>query len=158
MRCCGIVLNRKRRCYQRRLVHLRVEPAHFDWRWRERPALASAGVGSLARDPLATLRRVQAESIGTTINFRPAAITNRGLRRIGALMVIANSAAPNQSHCVDLADSNSFISPCRRGLREIPPGPQSQCSADRLVLLQYRPFARLISALRTSSRSLCNLR
>jgi hypothetical protein len=22
------------------LVHLRVEPAHFDWRWRERPALA----------------------------------------------------------------------------------------------------------------------
>src|SRR5437660_757611 len=22
------------------LVHLRVEPAHFDWRWRERPVLA----------------------------------------------------------------------------------------------------------------------
>jgi hypothetical protein len=22
------------------LVHLPVEPAHFDWRWRERPALA----------------------------------------------------------------------------------------------------------------------
>jgi hypothetical protein len=22
------------------LVHLRVEPAHFDWHWRERPALA----------------------------------------------------------------------------------------------------------------------
>ena len=22
------------------LVHLRVEPAHFDWLWRERPALA----------------------------------------------------------------------------------------------------------------------
>src|ERR1700704_230340 len=22
------------------LVHLHVEPAHFDWRWRERPALA----------------------------------------------------------------------------------------------------------------------
>jgi len=21
-------------------VHLRVEPAHFDWRWRERPVLA----------------------------------------------------------------------------------------------------------------------
>ena len=21
-------------------MHLRVEPAHFDWRWRERPALA----------------------------------------------------------------------------------------------------------------------
>jgi hypothetical protein len=21
-------------------VHLRVEPAHFDWRWRERPARA----------------------------------------------------------------------------------------------------------------------
>src|SRR6266436_6151553 len=39
-RCCRIVPNRKRRCYQRRLVHLRVEPAHFDWHWRERPALA----------------------------------------------------------------------------------------------------------------------
>ena len=56
-----------------------MEPAHFDWRWPERPALASAGVGSLARDPLATLRRVQVESIGMTINFRPAAITNRDI-------------------------------------------------------------------------------
>src|SRR5258705_11399398 len=36
----------------------------------------SAGVGSLARDPLARLRRVRVESIGTAINFRPAAITN----------------------------------------------------------------------------------
>ena|SRR3989442_6556576 len=34
--------------------------------------------------------------------------------------------------------------------------PQSQCSADRLVLLEYRAsIARLISTLRTSSRSLC---
>jgi hypothetical protein len=36
-------------------------------------------VGSLARDPLARLRRVQVESIGTTINFRPAVITNRDI-------------------------------------------------------------------------------
>src|SRR6266403_1866149 len=39
----------------------------------------SAGVGSLARDPLARLRRVRVESIGTAINFRPAAITNRDI-------------------------------------------------------------------------------
>ncbi len=51
-------------------VHLRVEPAHFDWRWRERPALALLGPAlallaweALARDPLVRLRRVQAESI-----------------------------------------------------------------------------------------------
>src|SRR5437899_7071176 len=52
------------------LVHLRVEPAHFDWRWRERPALALLAWEAMARDPLARLRRIQAESIGTTINFR----------------------------------------------------------------------------------------
>src|ERR1700720_281456 len=52
------------------LVHLRVEPAHFDWRWRERPALALLAWEAMARDPLARLRRLQAESIGTTINFR----------------------------------------------------------------------------------------
>jgi hypothetical protein len=39
----------------------------------------SAGVGSLARDPLARLRRIQVESTGTTINFRPAAITHRDI-------------------------------------------------------------------------------
>ena len=58
------------------LVHLRVEPAHFDWRWRERPALALLAWEALARDPLARLRRTQVESIGTIINFRPAAITH----------------------------------------------------------------------------------
>ena len=52
------------------LVHLRAEPAHFDWRWRERPALALLAWEAMARDPLARLRRIQAESIGTTINFR----------------------------------------------------------------------------------------
>jgi hypothetical protein len=40
------------------LVHLRVEPAHFDWRWRERPALALLAWEALARDPLARLRRI----------------------------------------------------------------------------------------------------
>ena len=32
------------------LVHLRVEPAHFDWRWRERPALALLAWEALARE------------------------------------------------------------------------------------------------------------
>ncbi len=36
----GIAPNRKRRCYQRRSGAPTREPAHFDWRWRERPALA----------------------------------------------------------------------------------------------------------------------
>jgi hypothetical protein len=35
-------------------VHLRVEPAHFDWRWREPPVLALLAWEGLARDPLAT--------------------------------------------------------------------------------------------------------
>jgi hypothetical protein len=61
------------------LVHLRVEPAHFDWRWRERPALALLAWEAVARDPLARLRRIQVESIRTTINFRPAAITHRDI-------------------------------------------------------------------------------
>src|SRR5258707_5968165 len=59
------------------LVHLRVESAHFDWRWRERPVLALLAWEAMARDPLARLRRIQVKSIGTKINFRPAAITNR---------------------------------------------------------------------------------
>jgi hypothetical protein len=40
------------------LVHLRVEPAHFDWRWRERPALALLAWEAVARDPPARLRRI----------------------------------------------------------------------------------------------------
>src|SRR5712664_4717499 len=69
----------KRRCYQRR------SGAPTRGTGPLRLALAgatrsgSAGVGSLARDPLARLRRVQVESIGTTINFRPAIITNRDI-------------------------------------------------------------------------------
>jgi hypothetical protein len=61
------------------LVHLRVEPAHFDWRGRERPALALLAWEALARDPLGRLRRTQVESIGTIINFRPAAIAHRDI-------------------------------------------------------------------------------
>jgi hypothetical protein len=53
------------------LVHLRVESAHFDWRWRERPALALLAWEAMARDPLERLRRMQVESIGTTINLGP---------------------------------------------------------------------------------------
>jgi hypothetical protein len=48
-------------------VHLRVEPAHFDWRWRERPALALLAWEALARDPLARLRRIRVESTGTKL-------------------------------------------------------------------------------------------
>src|SRR5258706_5188802 len=71
--------NRKRRCYQRR------SGAPTRGTGPLRLALAgatrsgSAGVGSLARDPLARLRRVQVESIGTTINFRRAVITDRDI-------------------------------------------------------------------------------
>jgi hypothetical protein len=43
------------------LVHLRVEPAHFDWRWRERPALALLAWEAMARDPLVRLRRIQVQ-------------------------------------------------------------------------------------------------
>jgi hypothetical protein len=64
----GMVPNRNGAVTSAVLVHLRVEPAHFDWRWRERPALALLAWEALARDPLARLRRIQVES--TTINFR----------------------------------------------------------------------------------------
>jgi hypothetical protein len=73
------------------LVHLRVEPAHFDWRWRERPALALLAWEALARDPLARLRRIQVESIGMTINFRPAAITHRDIAA-SALLIASRLA------------------------------------------------------------------
>ena len=73
------------------LVHLRVEPAHFDWRWRERPALALLAWEALARDPLARLRRIQVESTGTTINFRPAAITHRDIAA-SALLIASRLA------------------------------------------------------------------
>jgi hypothetical protein len=52
------------------LVHLRVEPAHFDWRSRERPALARLAWEALARDPLARLRRIQLESTGLILGQR----------------------------------------------------------------------------------------
>jgi hypothetical protein len=47
------------------LVHLRVESAHFDWRWRERPALARLAWEAVTRDPLERPRRIQVESIGS---------------------------------------------------------------------------------------------
>jgi len=67
----GMVPNRNGTVTSAVLVHLRVEPAHFDSRWRERPALALLAWEALARDPLGRLRRIQVESTGTTINFRP---------------------------------------------------------------------------------------
>jgi hypothetical protein len=74
-------------------VHLRVEPAHFDWRARERPALALLAWEALARGPMARLRRIQVESIGTTINFRPAAITNRDIAASALLIASGSTGA-----------------------------------------------------------------
>src|ERR1700676_4515886 len=51
--------------------------------WRGKP---------LARDPLARLRRIQVVSIGTTINFRPAAITHRDIA--ASALLIPSSPAP----------------------------------------------------------------
>src|ERR1700730_16607490 len=61
----GMVPNRNGTVTSAVLVHLRVEPAHFDSRWRERPALALLAWEALARDPLGRLRRIQVESTCT---------------------------------------------------------------------------------------------
>jgi hypothetical protein len=45
----------------------------------------------MARDPLARLRRIQVESIGTIINFRPAAITHRDIAA-SALLIASRLA------------------------------------------------------------------
>ena len=87
----GMVPNRNGAVTSAVLVHLRVEPAHFDWRWRERPALALLAWEAMARDPLARLRRIKVESTGTTINFRPAAITNRDIAA-SALLIASRLA------------------------------------------------------------------
>jgi hypothetical protein len=79
-------------------VHLRVEPAHFDWHWRERPALALLVWEALVRGPLARLRRIQLESTGTTINFRPAAITHRDIRSIGLTDRIQRAPTPRKNN------------------------------------------------------------
>jgi hypothetical protein len=69
-----------------------VESAHFDWRWRERPALALLAWEALTRDPVKRLRRIQVESTGTTINFRPAAITHRQIAA-SALLIASKLAS-----------------------------------------------------------------
>jgi hypothetical protein len=69
-----------------------VESAHFDWRWRERPALALLAWEAQTRDPLEWIRRIQVESTGTTINFRPAAITHREIAA-SALMIASKLAS-----------------------------------------------------------------
>jgi hypothetical protein len=85
------------------LVHLRVEPAHFDWRWRERPALALLVWEALVRGPLARLRRIQLESTGTTINFRPAAhpSRHRGIDRADRIQTRANGGRKKSRRLVD---------------------------------------------------------
>ena len=100
-------------------VHLRVEPAHFDWRWRERPVLALLAGEALTRDPPARLRRVQVESIGTTINFRPAAIIKRDIAvsaahrcRYGAARAYASSTSTRKTAARVSMDDRCFVRSC----------------------------------------------
>ena len=88
-------------------MHLRVEPAHFDWRWRERPALALLAWEALVHDPLTRLRRIQVESIGTTINFRPAAITHRNIEA-AALLIAPDSRYRRPKKTRRLADPQGY--------------------------------------------------
>ena len=86
-----------------------VEPAHFDWRSRERPALALLAWEALSRDPLARLRRIQVESIGTTINFARSLLRLQPELDQAAAEPVAQREAtaatshgldpPAQSHC-----------------------------------------------------------
>jgi hypothetical protein len=74
------------------LVHQRVEPPHFDWRSRERPALALLA-WEAACDPKARLCFIQLESIGTMIIFGPTAMTNRYVAAPG---LMAGAKADNE--------------------------------------------------------------
>jgi hypothetical protein len=98
----------KRRCFQRRSGAPSREPAHFDWRWRERPALALLAWEALARDPSTTLRRTQGESIGTTIDFGAAAITHRDIAPCGPHPTEADGGGKNRRR---LVDPQSYESP-----------------------------------------------
>jgi hypothetical protein len=93
----GMVPNRHGAVTSAVLVHLRVEPAHFDWRWRERPALALLAWEAMARDPLARLRRIQAESIGTTINFRAGGYHQSRHRSIALADRISRQNKPHRT-------------------------------------------------------------
>ena len=55
--------NKKRRCCQRRSGAPNVEPAHFDWHWRERPALALLAWEATIRGPPDKLRHIRMESM-----------------------------------------------------------------------------------------------
>ena len=57
------------------LVHQRVDRAHFDWRWRERPARALLAWEALAR----SVDETTSYPRGDKVNFGPAAITDRGM-------------------------------------------------------------------------------
>jgi hypothetical protein len=97
-----IVPNRNGAVASAVLVHLRVEPAHFDWRWRERPALARLAWEAVARDPLARLRRIQMESI----NFRPPGYHQSRHRSIGVADRI-HARADGGPGCVGAAAGTS---------------------------------------------------
>jgi hypothetical protein len=82
-RCCRIVPTENGAVTSAVLVHLPGGTGPLRLALTGATRSGSAGVGSLARDPLARLRRVQVESTGRAINFGPAAITNRDHRSIG---------------------------------------------------------------------------
>jgi hypothetical protein len=71
----------KRRCYQRRSGAPTRGTGPLRLALTGATRSGSAGVGSLARDPLPTLFRIEVESTRTTINFRPAAITHCDIAR-----------------------------------------------------------------------------
>jgi hypothetical protein len=106
----GMVPNKNGAVTSAVLVHLRVEPAHFDWRWWERPALALLAWEAMARDPLTRLRRIQGESIGTKINFRPAAITHRDIAA-SALLIASRLALTARKKSRRLVDPQGYEGP-----------------------------------------------
>jgi hypothetical protein len=86
-----------------------VEPAHFDWRSRERPALALLAWEACLAIRWRALRRIQVESIGTTINFARSLLRLQPELDQAAAEPVAQREAtaatshgldpPAQSHC-----------------------------------------------------------
>jgi hypothetical protein len=100
----GMVPNRNGAVTSAVLVHLRVAPAHFGWRWRERPALARLAWKALARDPLASATPHPSGVNWNEINFRPAAITHRDIAASALLIasrLALTAAEKNPARLVD---------------------------------------------------------
>jgi hypothetical protein len=60
---------------------------------------------------LARLRRIQVESTGTTINFRPAAITHRDIRSVGLADRIQTRANGRRKTSRRLVDPQGYDGP-----------------------------------------------